>query len=182
MRFAPLFVPLGTALVVALSCLSGCRTPPCDLTGNNSVHGDALVLTPSRNCVAEVSGTVEAARGRAFVGVYCGDAGDKDPRATSKQTFWVTLPDPRTWDDRTTATASEGAHAANGSASGTSVTTFELREAVGSQAPLPGAATDDFLRHAVLHIVPGREDALDVDVTIRAADLRTPEEVCFAAD
>jgi hypothetical protein len=171
--------------------LCGCPGARCERTGKNVVGGLATATAAPEQCTAQISGDVDDMSGAAYLTVDCTPPKSADPNQTSSRWFDVALPDPRTLDASSKVTVDENVTFGSNdgkttvNVSGPVSGTVRVIESTGRTAPLPMAVTDDFLLHVVVHLA-GTDDAVlspapdvDVDVTIRAADLRQPGVSCL---
>jgi hypothetical protein len=185
---------LSLAAILSGCMLCGCPAEDCHRTGKNTVGGVATATAAPEQCTPEISGAVDDTSGAMYVTVDCNPPRTLDPSQTSSRWFEITLPDPRTLDASSKVTVDESV--TYGSSDGTTIGdlygtasgTLQVLESTGRTAPLPLAVTDDFLLHVVVHlsgtgdgvVMPAPE--VDVDVTLRAADLRQPELACVGGD
>jgi hypothetical protein len=167
----------------------------CHRTGKNTVGGVATATAAPEQCTPEIGGTVDDTSGEMVVTVDCTPPKTADPSQNSSRWFRIALPDPRALDASSKVTVDETVSYASsdGTVTGSlyghvSGTALQVLESTGRTAPLPMAVTDDFLLHVVVHL-SGTDDPVlvpapdvDVDVTLRAADMRQPEVVCCCGD
>jgi hypothetical protein len=175
---------LWSSAILSACVLCGCPARVCQRTGANGVGGVATATAAPEQCSGEISGDVDDTSGSAVVAVVCTPPHAADPQQTSSSTFDISLPDPRTLDvtSRVAATEQDSMRSKDGSSfvgiSGPVTATLRVVESAGETAPLPQAVTDDFLRHVVVHLSDTDVSDVDVDITIRAADLRQPQFTC----
>jgi hypothetical protein len=170
--------------------LCGCPAHECQQTGTNDVRGVATATAAPEQCDPEISGGVDDTSGAMRITVFCTMPTSVDPGQHSSRFFNIALPDPRalgasskvTVDETSTRGSSDGMSFAD--SYGTVPGTIQVLSSTGRTAPLPMAVTDDFLLHFVVHL-GGTDDPVlmpapdvDVDVTLRAADLRQPGLQC----
>jgi hypothetical protein len=185
---------LSSAAILSASMLCGCPAEDCHPTGANDVGGVATATAAPEQCTPEIGGGVDDTSGAMRITVFCTMPKTVDPGQHSSRFFNIALPDPRMLDASSKVTVDETS--TRGSSDGMSFTdvygpvsgTVQVIESTGRTAPLPMAVTDDFLLHVVVHL-GGTDDPVltpapdvDVDVTLRAADLRQPAMACAPGD
>lgn len=100
-----------------------------------------------------------------------------DPRNAPKYELDIQLDDPRALDGSSQAKAKAQSGSGGVATSAPMNATVLNVVATGSKAPMPGAATDDFIRTVRVRVEgPGVD--LTTEVTIRASDLRTAQQDC----
>jgi hypothetical protein len=156
----------------------GCGPSPCRSTGRNTVTGIATATSSTERCRADVEGVVDDVGGHAVVNVWCAVPSASDPRARPSRELGIELSDPRTLTAMSPVKATMTTTSGYSTVSGPIEVRLALLEATGYKAPLPAAATDDFVRRVLVRLRASGAADVDVQLSIRANDLRESERSC----